>query len=180
MPSRGNKNSPCHANLSLTTDGASLRLLHGAWPFQGLTVRARLWLRHSGRRVLAAPTTHLHCVLQRSRHEAPTDGASLRLLHGAWPSRGLTVRARLWLRHSGRRVLAAQVHERSFEAYMNTAGWRLQQAVVAFFLCGMWSLGAFGLSPSLATPFSCGPRQQHHSLGIHESSGCTEPVTIDP
>ena len=34
-------------------------------------------------RVLATVAIHLQCVLQRSRHEAPTDGASLRLLHGA-------------------------------------------------------------------------------------------------
>ena len=52
---------------------------------QGLKVRARLCFLALRCRVLAAPTKqHLQCVLQRSRNEAPTDGASLRrLLHGA-------------------------------------------------------------------------------------------------
>ena len=51
----------------------------------GRKVRARVCLWHSGADCLPPrPRTCTDCVLQRSRNEAPTDGASLRrLLHGA-------------------------------------------------------------------------------------------------
>ena len=56
-----------------------------------LKVGARLCLWQCGRRVLAAQMKHLEVVwlLHRSRHdEAPTDRASLRLLHGARQTQG--------------------------------------------------------------------------------------------
>ena len=64
-----------------------LRLIEQACGGGGsLKAHARLCLLQCGRRVLAAQMKHLEVVwpLHRSRHdEAPTDGASLRLLHGA-------------------------------------------------------------------------------------------------
>ena len=48
-------------------------------------MRALLCLWHSGGEclLLGPGTCQIVCLpLQRSRHEAPTDGASLRLLHG--------------------------------------------------------------------------------------------------
>ena len=62
---------------------------------------ARLCRRHSERRVCLPPRpgTCNGCVLQRSRHQAPTAGASLRLLHGARRTRTQGAFARLCRRH---------------------------------------------------------------------------------
>ena len=68
----------------------------------GLARCFRLCLRHSGAKYLPPrPRTCTDCGLQRSRHEAPTDGARLRLSYGARCRQGLKVRAHLCLRHSG-------------------------------------------------------------------------------
>ena len=70
-------------------DRASLWPLHGARHQANYTVRARLYCWHSGRwRVLAARhsgpgTVPLVWLCNGSRHAAPTDRESLRLLHGA-------------------------------------------------------------------------------------------------
>ena len=71
----------------------NLRLIEQAYccsTMQGggrLKVRARLCRWPFRWRVLAARTTHLHlqvvCLCNGSRHEPPTDRASLRLLDGA-------------------------------------------------------------------------------------------------
>ena len=75
----------CNGSRHATpTDRASLRLLHGARPrpTQGACSSLPLILEC---RVLAARTRHLQvvCLHNASRHAAPTDRASLRLLRGA-------------------------------------------------------------------------------------------------
>ena len=55
----------------------------------GRKVRARVCIRHLGAEASPPPPGIFKCGshLQRSRHEATTDRASLRLLHGAWRRR---------------------------------------------------------------------------------------------
>ena len=69
------------------TDRASLRLLHGARrrPTQGACSSLPLALRCGECLPLEPGSMHMQvvCLCNGSRHEAPTDRASLRLLHGA-------------------------------------------------------------------------------------------------
>ena len=120
----------CHGSRhEAPTDRASLRLLHGARrrPTQGACLSLPLALRW---RVLAASSHARVCGLvfcDGSRHDAPTDRASLRLLHGARrrPTQGACLSLPLALQ---RRVLAATTRHHARGTCKANGGLPLQRA----------------------------------------------------